>query len=482
MEIDAVIDSYFKPVSDFLASIVFYSVDIGVGVEVKLILLWLVAAAIFFTFYLGFINFRYFSRAVCIVLGKCGSSQGDGQISSFQALMTSMAATVGLGNIAGVAVAISIGGPGAALWMCLMGLFGMSIKFAEVMCGVKYRHTPDPERPDEIYGGPMYYIRDAFKSRKMPRAGTFLALAFSLFTAAGALGAAALFQTNQSYQQLLNISGGVESWFVGKGWLFGIGMVVLSGVVIIGGIKSIANVCARIVPFMGIVYVIMGLVVLITNITNVPHAAVEIFRGAFVPEAGFGALIGTLLLGIQRATFSNEAGLGSAAISQSPARSNNPVEQGLVGMLGPFIDTVIICMVTAIVIVLTGAYESGNGMEGVELTSRAFASVVSWFPYLLALIVFLFAYSTIIGWFYIGVKGFAYMFGEHAWVENIYKAIFCFCIVIGASAELNSVINFTDAMVFAMAVPNIIGLYVLAPEIRRDMKEYIAKLKASKSG
>lgn len=477
IDIDTKIDAVFAPVADAISSVVFYSVPVGNGLDVKLILVWLVLAAVFFTFYFGFINLRYFKHAIDIVRGKYDTGKEDGQISSFQALMTSMAATVGLGNIAGVAVAISIGGPGAALWMLIMGLFGMSVKFAEVMAGVKYRHHPDKSRPDEVYGGPMYYLRDAFNNRNIPYVGSLVAGLFAIFTMTGALGAAALFQTNQSFQQLLNISGGEASYFADKAWLFGIFMVVLTGVVIIGGIKSIANVSSRIVPFMGVVYIIMGLVVVVMNIQALPGALVVIFTDAFTPEAGMGAVMGALLTGVQRASFSNEAGLGSAAISQSSVKTSEPVQQGFVGMLGPFIDTVVVCSVTAIVIVITGAYETGNGVEGVALTSRAFETAVSWFPYLLALIVFLFAYSTIIGWYYIGVKGFAYLFGERAAVENIYKFIFCLFIVIGAASKLDSVINFTDAMVLGMAVPNLLGLYILAPEIKKDIKAYLEKRK-----
>ena len=477
MNIDAQIDALFQPLSSAVFSVLFYSVPI-LGQDVKLLLVWLVGSGVFFSLYLGFINIRCFGHAIAIVRGKYDSGKNqDGQISSFQALMTSMAATVGLGNIAGVAVAISTGGPGAALWMAVIAAFGMSVKFAEVMCGVKYRHHPDPDNPREIYGGPMYYLRDVFKRKNMPYIGTFVAGLFAFFCMTGALGGSCLFQTNQAFQQLLNVTGGDASWFADKGWAFGIFMVLISGVVIVGGIKSIANVSSKIVPFMGGIYVIMGLVVLIMDIGNVPQALAEIFKSAFVPEAGMGAILGTFLIGVQRAAFSNEAGLGSAAVSQASVRTSSPVAQGLVGMLGPFIDTIVICMVTATVIVLTGAYQGGVGVEGVELTSRAFGSVVSWFPYLLAVIVFLFAYSTIIGWYYIGARGFTYLFGEHAWVENIYKVIYCVFIVIGGAASLSNVIDFTDAMLLSMAIPNIIGLYMLAPEIKRDVKEYLAGLK-----
>ncbi len=478
MGIDQQINAFFEPIANGLASVVFYSVNFGEGLDVKLILVWLVVAALFFTVHFGFINFRYFMHAVRLVCRKPDDSE-KGQISSFQALMTSMAATVGLGNIAGVAVAISVGGPGAALWMVVMGFFGMSVKFAEVMAGVKYRHYPDPDRPDEVYGGPMYYIRDAFANRAIPHVGIgrFTALVFAAFTMIGALGAAALFQTNQSFQQLLNVTGGDTSYFADKAWMFGLFMVVIAGVVIIGGIKSIANVSGKVVPLMAGLYILMGIVVLVLNFSAVPGALVVIIKGAFTPAAGFGAVLGTILTGVQRASFSNEAGLGSAAISQSSVRTKDPVEQGFVGMLGPFIDTVVVCSVTAIVIVVTGVYDVANGVEGVELTSRAFGSVISWFPILLAVIVFMFAYSTIIGWYYIGMKGFAYIFGERRIVEHVYQFIFCVFIVIGAASTLDNIITFTDASILAMAVPNLIGLYLLAPELKRDLREYIEKLK-----
>ncbi len=469
-------------ISEFVASIIFYSIDISplFGVEqeigILLILVWLVVASVFLTFYMGFINFRFFKHGIDLVMGRAKNDKEaqNGEISRFQALMTTMSGTVGLGNIAGVAVAISVGGAGAAFWMFFMGFFGMTTKFVEATLGVKYRHHPNTEHKNKIYGGPMYYIRDAFSNRGLPLIGSILAACFAVFCFVGALGAAPLFQTNQAVEQLGTIIPNIEEYKI----LIGILIAILVGAVIIGGIKSIAKVASAIVPFMGVAYILMGITVLVIYADKIPEALSTIINSAFSLEAGIGALLGAIIQGVRRAAFSNEAGIGSAAIGHSAVKTNQPVSQGFVAMLGPFIDTCIICMITALVIVITNSYDVSNAnMEGVALTSRAFESAVSWFPYLLVVIVQLFAFSTIISWTYYGVKSWAYIFGEKLWVENIYKLIICLCIIVGATAELGSIIDFTDAMIFAMAVPNIIALYILAPEVKSDLKKYIAKLK-----
>ncbi len=472
MRIDETIDQAFQPIADFTGSVVFYSVPV-MGQDIKLILVWLVAAALFFTFYLGFINFRYFGHAINVVRGKYDEPNSDGEINRFQALMTSLSGTVGLGNIAGVALAVSVGGPGAVLWMMLMGLFGMSTKFVEVMLGVKYRHHPDPAHPGKISGGPMYYLRDIFDNRGIPYLGHILAALFAVCCIGGAIGGGNMFQANQSYMQLVNVTGGEASWLADKGWLYGLGLAFLVGLVIIGGIKSIARVTSKLVPIMGGIYLLAGLIVILMNFANIPGALVEIVTQAFAPEAGIGGFLGGLLVGVQRAAFSNEAGLGSAAIVHSTARTDQPASQGFVGMLGPFIDTVVICMVTALVIIFSGAHVGSDGMEGVELTSRAFESAIPGADYMLALTVFLFAYSTLLTWSYYGQKCTTYLFGEKDWIELTYKLVFLTFIVIGSAASLSSIISFTDAMILSMAIPNIIGLYVVAGEVKRDVKKYL---------
>lgn len=477
MEIDRIIDNAFEPISNAVASVIFYSVSL-LDLEIKLVLVWLVIAALFFTVYFGFMNVRCFVHGIDVLRGKYDHQNMDGQINRFQALMTSLSGTVGLGNIAGVAVAISVGGPGAAFWMAVMGVFSMSTKFAEVTLGVKYRQHGSKRHPEAISGGPMYYLRAAFDQFHKPRFGKFMAGLFALCCIGGTIGAGGLFQANQAYQQALVVTGGETSFLAEKGWLFGVFMALLVGLVILGGIKWIAAVASRVVPIMAATYILAGFVVIGVHFEAIPNAMQTIFELALYPEAGIGALMGALLMGVQRATFSNEAGLGSSAIAHSAVKTDVPVSQGMVGMLGPFIDTVVICMVTALVIVISGTYVEGNGIEGVELTSRAFASGISWFPYVLSVTVFLFAYSTMISWSYYGLKCATYLFGEYDIVENIYKIIFCVFIVIGSATQLSHIILFTDSMVFAMAIPNIIGLYLLAPEIKKDLQVYLQDIKA----
>ena len=479
MNIDKVIDGNFEYISNMASGVIFYSVPLMDGVDVKLILIWLACASVFFTFYLGFINLRYFTYALKLLFGDGMKKSKDGEITQFQALMASLSGTVGLGNISGVAVAISVGGPGAVFWMTVMGFLGMSSKFAEVMLGVKYRIHPDiSEHPNKVCGGPMYYLREGFKARNMTFLGKFLAAMFAVFCVIGAIGGGNMYQANQAYKQVLVSTGGDASVFAEYGWAFGAMMAVLVGVVIFGGLKSIASVASRLVPLMAGIYVFSGLVVIFMYLPQVPAAFVTIFQAAFSMEAGVGGLLGGLLVGVQRAAFSNEAGLGSASIVQSATKTDGPVGTGMVAMLGPFIDTIIVCNITALVIVLTGVYTQTNGLAGVELTSMAFESAIPSFRYMLTIAVLLFAYSTMISWYYCGAVCFRYLFGERDHIENSFKLIFCLCIVVGASAELSNLINFSDAAMMSMAIPNIVGLYLLAPEIKRDTKAYIAKLKA----
>lgn len=476
MSIDQSINDFFAPASEIALNTVLYSVNIG-GLDVRLLLIWLTAAALFFTLYLGFVNFRYFKHGIDVVRGKFDDETDEGQINSFQALMASLSGTVGLGNIAGVAVAVSVGGAGAVFWMIVMGLFSMSTKFAEVTLGVAYRQHEDKDDYSRIYGGPMYYLRDGIKKRGIPYLGKILAIIFALACIAGAIGGGNMFQANQAFQQVVNVTGGETGFMADKGWMFGIFLGFLVGIVIIGGIKSIAAVASRIVPLMGIIYALAGLVVLIVQFEHIPHAISLIFSEALTPSAGFGGVMGALLVGVNRAAFSNEAGLGTAAIVYSAARADHPVTQGMASMIGPFIDTVIICTITALVILVSGVYETGNGIEGVELTSRAFATGLPWFPYVLALSVFLFAYSTLITFAYYGVKCITFIFGQHNWLEMGFKIAFCLFTVVGAAMNLSSIIDLTDALILSMAIPNIIGLYILAPEVKALMKDYIGKMK-----
>lgn len=476
MGIDQAINDFFAPISEKTLETVLYSIPLA-GQDVRILLLWLMGAAVFFTLYFGFINIRYFKHAIDIIRGKYDRPEDEGHINSWQALMTSLSGTVGLGNIAGVAVAVSVGGPGAVLWMIILGFFSMSTKFTEVALGVKYRKVFDKDGIHHIAGGPMYYLEEAFKQFKLPLLGKFVAILFAVCCIFGTIGGANIFQSNQAFQQLQNITGGADGFWSDKGWLFGLILAVMVGIVIIGGIKTIARVASRLVPLMACIYMAAAFIVIGMHAENIIPAIVSIVSAAFSLEAGFGGILGALLVGAQRAAFSNESGIGTAAIVYPAAKAHEPIAQGLASMLGPFIDTIIICTTTALLIMISGAYDPNASMEGIALTSRAFEQGISWFPYVLAVAVFLFAYSTMISFAYISTKAVTYLFGEKKWVVKTYYVIFCSAAIIGASAQLDNVIGFSDALFLSMAIPNIIGLFLLAPTIKRDLKAYIEDLK-----
>ena len=381
---------------------------------------------------------------------------------------------MGLGNIAGVAVAVSIGGPGATFWMIIMGLLGMSTKFTECTLGVMYRE----KRPDgRLMGGPMEYLKAGLKDKGFPRVGRFLSIAFCLMCIGASFGGGAAFQVNQS---LTAISQTIPSLTEGK-WLYGLFMVLLVGTVIIGGLKRIALVASRVVPFMCATYFVMALYILMVFYNEIPSAFMTILQSAFSPESAYGGFVGVLVLGMQRAVFSNEAGLGSAAIAHSVARVNHPVEEGAVALLEPFIDTVLICTMTALVIVITGAYEQPEYADlirqnkGAALTSSAMGEVVPWFPYVLSVAVFLFAFSTIISWSYYGERCFSFVFGDKK--SLIYKGLLLLVIFLGAIATSKNILNFGDLMILGMAFPNLIGVLWLSGTVKKSLKEYQQKIK-----
>ena len=469
--IDQVIDQNFAPISKVLSDIVFFAVPIA-GAQVSLIVLLLVACGVFFTFYLGFINLTGFRHAIRIVRGDFSDSQAPGEVSHFQALTTAVSGTVGVGNIAQVAVLISLGGPGAAFWMILAGFLGMSSKFVECTLGVKYRN----ENPDgSVFGGPMFYLEKGLAALKKPRLGKVLAYYYAVCIIIGALGIGCMFQSNQAYAQFVNVTGGSDSFFADKAWLVGLALAVLTGLVIVGGIKSIAAVTSRLVPFMAVIYVVTAFVVIGANYDKVPAAFAAIFNNAFSPQGVSGGILGVLILGFRRAAFSNEAGLGSSSIAHSAVKTKEPVTEGYVAMLEPFIDTVVICTITALVILVT-VYEPGiisaQNLTGVELTSSAFESVLPWSPYLLTVVVILFAYSTMVSWSYYGLAGWVYLFGDKAATKMIYNVFFCVFVGLGCAIQLNSVIDFSDAMIFAMALANIIGILMMAPVVKQEVRDY----------
>lgn len=467
---DQAINETIAPISDVIAGTIFYSVQFG-DIEFPLIVGWLVIAATIFTLYFGFVQFRMFGHAISLVKGDYSDPNDAGEVSHFQALATALSGTVGLGNIAGVAVAISIGGPGATFWMILAGLLGMASKFTECTLGVKYRNEYADGR---VSGGPMYYLTKGLAEQGKPGLGRILAILFSICCIGGAVGGGNMFQANQAFQQIVNVTGGEQSFIADSGWLFGLVMAAIVAMVIIGGIKSIAKVTEKIVPFMAVIYVLSGLVIIGMNIEHVGDAIYRIFDGAFTGAGIAGGMVGALIQGFKRAAFSNEAGIGSAAIAHSAVRTKEPITEGYVALLEPFIDTVVICTMTAIVITISGQLQTD--LTGVELTSAAYATAFTWFPLILALAVVLFAFSTMLSWSYYGLKAWTYLFGEGKGKETAFKAFFCICVVIGASMNLDPVIDFSDAMIFAMALPNVIGLYFLMPIVKREATQYWQKI------
>ena len=475
--IDETINEAFKPIASAFNDLVFYSIPIGES-QLPLIVVWLIAGALYFTFYLKLINVRGFTHAIRIVLGKEDKTDtAPGEISHFRALTTAVSGTVGVGNITHVAVAISIGGPGATFWLIVAGFLGMASKFVECTLGVKYRQV---NADGSVSGGPMYYMDKGLAERNMPRLGKAMAWYYAVCIVVGCLGVGCMFQANQAYVQFVNVTGGAEGFFASRGWLFGSILALLTGLVIIGGIKSIARVTSKLVPFMALLYVGTALVVIGANFSAIPSAVSAIITNAFTPEGVTGGVIAVLILGFRRAAFSNEAGIGSSAIAHATVKTDEPLTQGFVAMLEPFIDTVVICTITALVIILTvydPAMLNEGTIRGVELTSSAFASVIPWFPSVLAVVVMLFAYSTMISWSYYGLEGFVYMFGSKQRTKRIFNAVFCLFVVVGCTLQLDTVLDFSDAMIFAMALANMLALYLLGPDVKRELDAYWAKLK-----
>tara|TARA_R110002073_G_scaffold306012_2_gene475128 strand:- start:4227 stop:5807 length:1581 start_codon:yes stop_codon:yes gene_type:complete len=503
--LDQKIDEAFGGATGWFVDFIFYQIDFGGGVKVFWVLFPLIIGATYFTFYFKLINFRGFFTSVNIVRGKydhldthtAGDSElaidGDisdtikdesheGEVTHFQALTAALSATVGLGNIAGVAIAVSIGGAGATFWMIVAGFLGMASKFVECTLGVKYR---DIAEDGTVYGGPMYYLTKGLKSKGLGGLGKVLAVLFAIFVIGGSFGGGNMFQVNQAFQLVESITGGSESFLHGKGWLFGLVMAVFVGIVIIGGIKKIAKVTDKIVPFMVVIYVAASLFVIIAKYDMIGSAFAAIWNGAFSPEGIAGGVVGVLVQGFRRAAFSNEAGVGSASIAHSAVKTKYAASEGLVALLEPFIDTVVVCTMTALVLIITGFVDPlnppANDAQAILLTSSAFASSISWFPYVLTVAVVLFAFSTMISWSYYGFQGWAYLFGRTKKMEYTYKLLFCVFVVIGAAASLGSVIGFSDAMIFAMMVPNMIGLVILAPKVKTELTKYMTAIKAGKS-
>jgi alanine or glycine:cation symporter, AGCS family len=502
------IDATFKAYTSWFVDLIFYAIPFSDTVQIPWVLFVLIGGATYFTITFNFAQFRLFRTSIRVVRGDYDDideegaqdvhpSEDDltivdgdlpetikieghhGEVSHFQALTAALSATVGLGNIAGVAVAVSIGGPGATFWMILAGLLGMASKFAECTLGVKYRDVgPD----GTVYGGPMYYLTKGLKERGLGKIGKGLAIFFAVMVIGGSFGGGNMFQANQAAAQFVQL---FELSNDNAGLYFGLVMAVIVAIVIIGGIKRIASVTEKIVPFMAVIYVGAALVILVLEFKLIPEALSKIFNGAFTAAGIGGGFIGVLIQGFRRGTFSNEAGVGSAAIAHSAVKTKYPASEGIVALLEPFIDTVVICTMTALVLVITNI--NGNYFEygveikqGVELTATAFDSVIPHFSIILTIAVILFAFSTMISWSYYGMQGWKFLFGKGKVTDLVYKLLFLFFVIVGASISLGAVIDFSDAMIFAMVVPNMIGVVLLSPKIKEELAKYLKAIKAKK--
>ncbi len=514
---DDKVDAIFKPIADWLGGKIFYPVPLGGDYSVPFVIIILILGALFFTIYFKFANFTLIGTAIKVVKGdydefdhhEADVAEGDptpggdvfetiavegaeGEVTHFQALTAALSATVGLGNIAGVAVAIAVGGPGATFWMILAGLLGMASKFVECTLGVKYREVTED---GTVHGGPMYYLSRGLKERGMAGFGKVLAIFFAIMCIGGSFGGGNMFQANQAAAQLIGRFG-IESG--AAGFWFGVIMAIIVGVVIIGGIKRIGSVTEKVVPFMAVIFVGAALIIIGMNFSVIPEAFGLIFNGAFNADAALGGVIGVLIVGFQRAAFSNEAGVGSAAIAHSAVKTKYAASEGIVALLEPFIDTVVICTMTALVIVITnlkqGLFEYGDvvnkevllnatneRMGGVDLTSLAFDSAIPGFSWVLTIAVVLFAISTMLSWSYYGLQAWKYLFGRGKVADIVYKLLFLGFVILGSSIALGSVIDFSDAMIFAMVLPNVIGLILLSPKVREELRIYKAKIKEFKA-
>ena len=484
--LDQRIDEAFQPISDFFSEVIFFSIG-----ENPFVIYLLVGSALFFTLYFVFPNIRYFSTSINVVRGKYDEVEKDedsskvGEVSHFQALTTAVSGTVGNGNIAGVALAIALGGPGATFWMIVCGLMGMSLKFVECTLGVHYR---DVDENGVVYGGPMYYLSKGLKEKGFATLGKISAIFFAIFCIGGSFGGGNAAQANQAAIVLKDLLG-FESTFSGA--VIGIVLAIVVGIIIIGGIKRIASVTEKIVPFMAVLYIVACLYILLVNFSFLDDAIALIVREAFNPTAiGVGGFIGVLMIGFKRAAFSNEAGVGSASIAHSAVKTKYAASEGLVALLEPFIDTVVICTLTALVIITfnsTGVFTYGgqdggvmiDGImyEGAGITSKAFAEYIPYSDIFLTVAVVLFAVSTMISWSYYGLQSWKYLFGRGEKSDLTYKLLFLSFIIIGSAASMNSIWAFSDAMIFAMVFPNMVGLYILFPVVKQQLTKYLEVIK-----
>ena len=474
--VNYIVDNYIAKVTDSIAAFIFTPVNIF-GSEVPIIILWILFAGIIFTVYFKFIPIWGFKHSLKVISGSNKKdSSGEGEVSAFQALATALSGTIGMGSIAGVAIAISIGGPGAAFWILFGAIFGMSLKFAEASAALIYRTF---NSDGSVSGGPMHYIAHGLTKKKMRWLGQPLSVLFAIVFIGGAFTGGNLIQINQTTQIITSIVGGPDGYLASNAWIVGLVIAIIVGMITIGGIKSIAKVTEKIVPFMCLLYVVGGLIVIAVNISQIPHAFAVILKQAFFPESVVGGIFGTIIIGLRRSVQTNEAGTGSAPIVYAAAKTNEPVEPGFVSLMEPLICA-IMCLLTAFIVTVTGTYICEPGkITGIEMVSDAFALVMPFFPKILTVVVMLFALSTLISWAYYGQKCWNFLLGEGKKRSLVFHFLYCIVIVVGSELNVASVINIVDAMMLSTSVPNIIALYILAPEIRKHLKKYCNKLNIS---
>lgn len=436
--------------------------------EVWLVVVLLIGSAVYFTFYFRFINVRAFGHAWKITFGQFTKKTDEGEVTPFQALSAALSGTLGLGNISLVAVAIAVGGPGATFWIIVAGIFGMTTKFVECTLGVKYRKISPT---GEVSGGPMYYLSAGLAKRGWQRSGKVLAIIFAIMCVGGTLGGGNMVQANQAFDMVKTTIPGSEEYAL---WI-GVAFAISVGFVIVGGIKSIARVTDKMIPALVVVYCGFALVIIGMNISHIGEAFSLIFNGAFSPDGMKGGFLGVMMMGFRRAAFSNEAGIGSASIAHSTSKTNKPVTEGMVSLLEPFIDTVVVCTMTALVLVFTGFATDPQGLNGSALTAAAFRSVFPWTDWILLICIVLFAYATMISWSYYGMKSWAYLFGDKWWIKQSFNLLFLFCTVLGTVSSFGAVVDFSDMMILGMAFPNLIGLWVLKDEVKRELEKYFAE-------
>ncbi len=468
--LDTEIEKYIAPVSNKVVSIMFLPITIF-GAHVPVIILWILAAGIFFSLYFRGIAIWGLKHSIDL-LKKPKKDAAGGEISPLGALMTALSGTVGLGCIAGVAISISIGGPGAAFWIMFGAILGMALKFSEVSLSLKYRKfLPD----GTIAGGPMHFIAHGLTRRKMRWLGQPLAVIFAYLCVGGALAGGNMVQINQTTRQILNITGGDNGILHGYNWLIGLICAILMGMIIIGGIKSITKVAMKAVPFMVYLYLVAGVIIILANWQNIPHAFYISIKEAFFPQAVAGGVIGIMIIGMRRSVQSNEAGTGSAPIAYATAQTNEPISQGFIALLEPLL-TGLVCMLSAGIIITSGVYETyTKGVSGIELTSSAFEATFPWFKYVLSVVVILFALTTLISWAYYGQKAWNYIVGEGKKRTLVYQIIFCGFTVIGSVMNIKTIIDLTDSMMLGMAVPNCLAMYFMAKELKFDLIKYCKK-------